>query len=90
VQRDDPILDRLARDPLLDLRGDLRAPVGHLLQRSGRLQLRVSGAPTRSTASDRREPTGLLDRVLQQLAGLAGQLQHLALGLEGRRIVRSL
>ena len=31
-QRHEPVVDRLARDPLLDLRGDLLAAVGELLE----------------------------------------------------------
>ena len=37
-------------DPLTDLRGDLLAAIRHLLQRGGRLQLRLRAPPTRPAA----------------------------------------
>src|ERR1019366_192600 len=46
-QRHDPVLDRLARDALLDLPADLLAPIRELLQPASRAELRFRAAPTR-------------------------------------------
>ena len=83
VQRHDPILDRLPGHALADLPRDLLAAIGHLLQRRGRLELRLCPAPARVAPGDLSEPACLADRALQQLAGLARQLQDLLLGLPG-------
>ena len=45
-QRHDPVADRLARYALGDLPRDLLAPIGQLLQRGGRAQLRLRAAAT--------------------------------------------
>ena len=52
-QRHDPVLDRLARDALVDLPGDLLAAIRHLLQLGGRLQLRLRAAPARLAPGER-------------------------------------
>jgi hypothetical protein len=80
-QRHDPVLDRLARHALLDLPADFLAPVGELLQPARRVQLRLRAAATRGASRGRRELPCLGDRAGQQLAGLLGQLQDLALRL---------
>src|SRR5205085_7371817 len=73
--------DRLPRDTLADLPGDLLAPIRPLLQCRGRLQLALRAAPPRLAPGHDHEPTRLLDRLRQQLARLSRQREHLALRL---------
>ena len=63
-QRHDPVGDRLARDTLAGLPGDLLAPIRPLLQAGGGLQPRASAAPAGLESGAGREPTCLLDRAL--------------------------
>jgi len=76
-----PVLDRLAVDPLLDLRGDFLAAIGQLLQRFGGLQLRSGATAASTTPRGLRKLARLLHRAHEQLAGLLGQRQHLGLRL---------
>src|SRR6476646_3715402 len=81
--RDQPVDDRLPRDPLLDLGGDLLAPIRELLQLRRRPALGGRATPDRAAPGRRRELARFGERSLQQLAGLLGQREHLGLGLPG-------
>jgi hypothetical protein len=61
------------------LPGDLLAPVGQLLELRRRAELRLRAPTPRPPARDRRQPPGLGDRLLQQLARRGGQRQNLGL-----------
>ena len=65
----------------MDLGGDLLAAIRHLLQVGGGLELRLLTPHTRSPTRDRSQPARFLDRALEQLPGLAGQLEDFLLGL---------
>ena len=82
-QRDQPVGDLLAVDAFGDLLGHLLAAIGEFLQRLGGLELRTRAAPARTTPSGRGQFPRLLDRLLEQRARLAGQLQHLGLRFPG-------
>ena len=80
-ERHDPVLDRLPRDPQLDLPGDLLAAVGELLQRAAALSFARRATPTRLAPGGRASVRASLIERSKQLPGLLGQREHLRLRL---------
>jgi len=80
-ERDQAVGDLLAANALDDLLGDLFAAIGELVEPGGCPQLGLRAAPARFAPGGRCEPPRLLDGACQKLPGLAGQAEHLGLGL---------